>query len=393
MTSNKTADDPGQRRRFRTVGGAVGLGLCILAALGISGRNGLGERDDEEDRKLPARPPRLARWPDRGAISDRLPVEGHMPALDGAIGWINSPPLTPAGLRGKVVLVDFWTYSCINWRRTLPYVRAWAQRYADHGLIVLGVHSPEFAFERDGDRVRTATRELGIDYPVAIDSDHAIWNAFENQYWPALYFIDAQGRIRHHQFGEGDYETSEMVLRQLLFEAGDRSLDGAPVSVDARGVEVAADWLDLGSPETYLGYERTQDFASPGGLVRGRRRVYTAPAQLERNHWALAGAWTIGPHAAVVEEPDGQIAFQFHARDLHLVMGPGPAGARVRFRVRLDGQPPGAAHGVDVDEQGNGTIAEPRLYQLIRQAAPIGDRRFEIELLDPGAEVFVFTFG
>ena len=316
-----------------------------------------------------------------------------MPALDGAIGWINSPPLTPAGLRGKVVLVDFWTYSCINWRRTLPYIRAWAQRYAGHGLIVLGVHSPEFAFERDRDRVGTATREMGIDYPVAIDSDHAIWNAFENQYWPALYFIDAQGRIRHHQFGEGDYETSEMVLRQLLSEAGDRSIDGAPVSVDARGVEAAADWGDLGSPETYLGSERTQDFASPGGLVRGRRRVYTAPAQLERNHWALAGAWTIGPRAAVVEEPGGRIAFQFHARDLHLVIGPGRAGARVRFRVLLDGQHPGAAHGVDVDEQGNGTIAEPRLYQLIRQAAPIGDRRFEIELLDPGAEVFVFTFG
>jgi thiol-disulfide isomerase/thioredoxin len=392
MTTNKTAGDPGPRRRIRTIGGVVGLGLGILAAFGISGRNGFGERDDDEDNKSPARPPRLARWPDRGATSDRLPVEGHMPALD-ATGWINSSPLTPKGLRGKVVLVDFWTYSCINWRRTLPYVRAWAQRYADHGLIVVGVHSPEFAFERDGDRVGAATREMGIGYPVAIDSDHAIWNAFENQYWPALYFIDAQGRIRHHQFGEGDYETSEMVLRQLLSEAGDRSLDGAPVSVDARGVEAAADWSNLGSPETYLGYERTQDFASIGGLVHNRRHLYAVPAQLSRNHWALAGAWTIGPHSAVVDEPGGQVALQFHARDLHLVMGPGPAGARVRFRVRIDGQPPGPARGVDVDEQGNGVIAEPRLYQLIRQEAPIGDRRFEIELLDPGAQVFVFAFG
>jgi thiol-disulfide isomerase/thioredoxin len=323
----------------------------------------------------------------------RLPDEGKMPSLGSASEWLNSPPLTTAGLRGKVVVVDFWTYTCINWLRTLPYVRAWAAKYKDQGLVVIGVHSPEFAFEKTVDNVRRAATDMRVDYPIAIDSDHALWRAFKNEYWPALYFVDARGRIRHHQFGEGEYEQSERVIQQLLTEAGIGGIGHDLVAVNAPGSEAAADWGNLKSPENYVGYERTQNFASPGGAKSDKRRVYAAPAQLRLNHWALSGEWTVAKQATVLHTANGRIAYRFHARDLHLVMGPAAPGTAVRFRVLIDGQPPGAARGIDVDGQGNGTVAEQRLYQLIRQPMPIADRQFEIEFLDAGVEAFAFTFG
>jgi thiol-disulfide isomerase/thioredoxin len=323
----------------------------------------------------------------------QLPVEGELPSFRGATGWLNSPPLTASDLRGKVVLIDIWTYTCINWLRTLPYVRAWGERYKNQGLVVIGVHSPEFPFEKDVDNVRRAAKEMRVEFPVAIDSDYAIWRALNNEYWPALYVVDAQGRIRHHQFGEGGYERSEMIIQQLLAEAGSGGIGHELVSVDARGAEVAADWDSLKSPENYVGYGRTENFASPGGAVPDKRRVYTAPAQLKLNHWALSGDWTVQKPAIALNKANGRIAYRFHARDLHLVMGPAARGSSVRFRVLLDGQPPGVAHGIDVDAQGNGTLTEQRLYQLIRQQKPIGDRQFEIEFLDSGVEAFAFTFG
>jgi thiol-disulfide isomerase/thioredoxin len=322
-----------------------------------------------------------------------LPIEGEMPSLGSATGWLNSQPLTTSGLRGKVVLVDFWTYTCINWLRTLPYVRAWAAKYKDQGLVVIGVHSPEFAFEKNLDNVRRAAKDMKVDYPIAIDSDHAIWRAFKNEYWPALYFVDAQGRIRHHYFGEGEYETSERIIQQLLAAVGSAGSGHGLVSVDARGAEAAADWGNLKTPENYLGYERTENFASPGGSVLDKRRVYAAPARLKLNDWALSGDWTMGKQVTVLNKSNGRIAYRFHARDLHLVMGPAARGTSVRFRVLIDGQPPGVAHGIDVDDRGNGTVSEQRLYQLIRQPKPIAERQFEIEFLDSGVEVFAFTFG
>jgi thiol-disulfide isomerase/thioredoxin len=323
----------------------------------------------------------------------QLPIEGSLPSLAGATGWLNSPPLTAAGLRGSVVLVDFWTYTCINWLRTLAYVRAWAERYKDQGLVVLGVHTPEFDFEHDLDNVRRAVGDLRVDYPVAIDNDYAVWTAFDNHYWPALYFADAQGQIRHHQFGEGDYEQSEMILQQLLTEAGTGAVGQELVAVDPAGLEAAADWASLRSPENYLGYERTENFASPDGAVLDTRHGYAVPARLRLNHWALAGDWTVRPQATVLNAPGGGIAYRFHARDLHLVMAPPARGTPVRFRVRIDGQPPGAAHGTDVDDQGNGTLAEPRLHQLVRQPGPVSERTFEITFLDPGVQAYAFTFG
>lgn len=323
----------------------------------------------------------------------RLPMGGDMPSLAGATAWLNSPPLKPEGLRGKVVLVNFCTYSCINWLRTLPYVRAWAEKYRDRGLVVIAAHTPEFGFEHDLGNVRRALKAMRVDYPVAIDNDYAIWRAFNNNVWPALYFIDAQGHIRHHQFGEGDYEQSEKVVQQLLTEAGRSGIGRELVSIDAKGVEAAADWKNLKSPETYVGYARAENFASPGGAAFDKRRVYAVPAQLKLGHWALAGDWTIGKEVAVLNTANGRIAFRFHARDLHLVMGAPAREAPRRFRVLIDGQPPAAGHGLDVDASGNGTVAEPRLYQLIRQPQPIADRQFEIEFLDPGVEAFVFTFG
>jgi thiol-disulfide isomerase/thioredoxin len=323
----------------------------------------------------------------------QLRVEGGLPSLGGATTWLNSPPLTAGDLRGKVVLFDFWTYSCINWRRTLPYVRAWAEKYKDQGLVVVGVHSPEFDFEKDVENIRRAAGVMGIDYPIAIDSDHAIWRAFRNDYWPALYFVDAQGHIRHHQFGEGEYEQSERIIQQLLAEAGADGISHELVSINAGGVEAAAEWGSLRSPENYVGYERTENFASPGGAVPDRRRSYVVPARLWLNHWALSGDWTVGKEAAVLNNAGGRIVYRFHARDLHLVMGPTARGRSVRFRVLIDGQSPGAAHGIDVDDQGIGTATELRLYQLIRQPGPVTDRQFEIEFLDSGVTAFSFTFG
>jgi len=329
----------------------------------------------------------------RTSAAAQSPIEGELASLGSAIEWLNSQPLTAAALRGKVVLIDFWTYSCINWLRTLPHVRAWAEKYKDQGLVVIGVHSPEFEFEKDVDNVRRAAKDMRVDYPIAIDSGHAIWRAFKNEYWPALYFVDAQGHIRHHQFGEGDYEQSEMMIQKLLAEAGFGAVGRELVSVDARGLEAAADWGSLQSPENYVGYERTENFASVGGAILDKRYVYAAPDRLSLNHWALSGDWTVEKQATVLNKANGRIAYRFHARDLHLVMGPATRGTSVRFRVLIDGRPPGAAHGIDVDDQGNGTVTEQRLYQLIRQPKPIADRHFEIEFLDSGVEAFAFTFG
>ncbi|WP_083939256.1 thioredoxin family protein [Deinococcus apachensis] len=323
----------------------------------------------------------------------RLPVEGAFPSLEGATGWLNSSPLTAADLHGKVVLVSFWTYTCINWLRSLPYLRAWAAKYKDHGLVVIGVHTPEFAFEKDVDNVRRAAKDMGVEYPIAIDNDYAVWNAFDNMYWPALYFVDAQGNIRHHQFGEGEYEESEMIIQQLLTSAGNSHLDLDFVSVHATGAEVAADWGHLRSPENYVGYDRTENFASNGPIRLNEPYIYEIPARLMLNHWALSGEWAIGRQAIVLNQAGGRIVYRFHARDLHLVMGPTVKGTTVRFRVFLEGQAPGAAHGVDVDDQGNGSVTEQRLYQLIRQPGPITDQQFEIEFLDAGVEALAFTFG
>ena len=326
-------------------------------------------------------------------VAVQLPIEGELPSLGSATEWLNSPPLTAASLRGKVVLVDFWTYTCINWLRSLPYVRAWAEKYKNQGLVVIGVHAPEFGFEKNFDNVRRAVKDLKVNYPVAIDNDHALWRAFKNEYWPALYFVDAQGKIRHHHFGEGEYERSERVIQQLLAEAGSGGIGQELVSVDASGAEVAADWGSLKSPENYVGYDRTENFASSGGAVLDKQRIYAVPARLRLNQWALSGDWTVKKQATVLNKANGRIAYRFHARDLHLVMGPAARGTSVRFRVLIDGQPPGAAHGIDVDDQGNGRVTEQRLYQLIRQPKPIADRLFEIEFLDSGVEAFAFTFG
>jgi thiol-disulfide isomerase/thioredoxin len=325
--------------------------------------------------------------------SARLPDEGELPSLDGATGWLNSPPLTPAGLRGKVVLVDFWTYTCINWLRQLPYLRAWADKYSGHGLVVIGVHTPEFSFEGTFDNVREAVEEMRIDYPVAIDNDYAVWRAFDNHYWPALYFADAQGRIRHHHFGEGEYEQSEMVIQQLLADAGHADAGDGLVLVEADGLEAPADWGTLRSAENYAGYARTENFASPGGAVRDESHLYAIPARLLLNQWALSGDWTMGEEAATLNAPDGRIACRFHARDLNLVMGPAASGSPVRCRVLIDGQPPGEAHGTDIDNDGTAVVAWQRVYQLIRQPGQISDRTFEISFIDPGARAYSFTFG
>ncbi|MDB5936442.1 MAG: hypothetical protein JWQ01_3786 [Massilia sp.] len=323
----------------------------------------------------------------------RLPLQGRMPAFDGATAWLNSPPLPSAALRGNVVLVNFCTYSCINWLRTLPYVRAWAGKYRDQGLVVIGVHTPEFDFEHDLGNVRRALANMRVDYPVAIDNDYAIWNAFNNQYWPALYFVDAQGAFRHHRLGEGDYGQSERTIEQLLAEAGKGVPARVPVAVTPSGIEAAADLANLQSPENYVGNARTENFSSPGGAALDQRRVYTAPMPMALNHWALAGDWTIGKRSIVLNKANGRIAYGFHARDLHLVMGPSTRGAPVRFRVLIDGQPPATGRGLDVADGGGGTVSEPRLYQLVRQRPPIVSRQFDIEFLDPGVEAYAFTFG
>ena len=334
-------------------------------------------------------------WPVPAGLhtASRLPVEGELPSFDGATGWLNSPPLTPAGLRGKVVLVDFWTYTCINWLRQLPYVRAWAEKYSGQGLVVIGVHTPEFGFEHDEPNVRRAVQDMNITYPVAIDDDYAVWRAFDNNYWPALYFADAQGRIRHHHYGEGEYQQSEMVIQQLLAEAGVRDVGLDLVTPEAPGLEAPADWTDLRSPENYTGYERTENFASPGGAVPGQPRSYALPDRLLLNDGALAGDWTMGEQATTLNAPGGRMACRFQARDLNLVMGPAAQAAAAGYRVLLDGQPPGPAHGLDVDAEGRGTATEQRLHQLIRQPGPVTERTAEITFLEPGIEACSFTFG
>jgi hypothetical protein len=288
-------------------------------------------------------------------------------------------------------MVDFCTYTCINWIRTLPHIRAWAAKYGEAGLAVLGVHTPEFGFEHDPDNVRVAAADMHVEYPVAIDNDYSIWRAFGNMYWPALYFADARGRIRHHQFGEGDYANSESIVQQLLADAGLGPGAGL-VSAEGDGVEAPADWATLQSPETYLGYERAERLAAPRDAVLDARHVYAPPVQLSLNEWALSGAWTLGRQAARLDDAGGKVSYRFHARDLHLVMGPA-AGDAVRFRVMLDGRPPAADRGLDVDEDGLGVASQQRLYQLIRQSGPVAQHLFEITFLDPGVEAYVFTFG
>jgi thiol-disulfide isomerase/thioredoxin len=319
--------------------------------------------------------------------------EDTFPPLSGATEWLNSHPLTAAGLRGKVVLIQFWTYTCVNWRRTLPYVRGWAEKYRSRGLVVIGVHTPEFSFEHDTDNVRWAIKDMKIDYPIANDNEYAIWNAFKNEYWPANYFIDAKGKVRHHQFGEGAYEQSETLIQQLLSETGGSAIDPGLVTVAPSGAEVAADWGNLQSPETYVGQNQTDNFASPGVAYLNSPHVYTFPRRLDLNHWALSGNWTTGKEAATSNQSGGRVAYRFHARDLNLVMGPAVRGGLVRFRVLIDGEPPVASCGVDIDSEGNGKIVEQRLYQLIRQPTPIVDRQCEIEFLNSGAEAYDFTFG
>ncbi len=325
------------------------------------------------------------------ADNGMLPVEGTLPELSGATQWLNSPPLTASALKGKVVLVDFWTYSCINCLRTIPYVRAWADKYRDQGLVVIGIHAPEFAFEKNIENVKAAIANFRIDYPVAVDNDYSLWRAFQNHYWPAHYFVDAQGRIRHHHFGEGEYDQSERVIQQLLAEAGKTPVHDL-VSVNATGAEAAADLGDVQSPETYVGYARGENFVSPGGVVQDESHVYK-PGTPQLNQWSLAGDWTVNGESATLNDASGGIVYRFHARDLHLVLGPGPSGKPVRFKVTIDGMAPGASHGSDIDADGQGTVTSERLYQLLRQGGDIADHTFEIRFLDPGVQAYAFTFG
>lgn len=349
----------------------------------------------DSDREPAADRPGLIRSFVHRVAGDRaaLPVEGRLASFAGATRWLNSEPLSPEGLRGRVVLVDFWTYTCVNWLRTLPYVRAWAATYAGAGLTVVGVHTPEFGFEGDVGNVIAQSRALDVGYPVAVDSDYAVWRAFGNHFWPALYLADAHGRLRYHHFGEGEYAMAEMAIQQLLLEAGAQGVEGDLVTVRPRGLEVAADWATLGSPETYLGHGRSTGFASatPGAL--DRPYDYAAAPRLPLNHWDLTGRWTVARHAAVLDEPGGRVAYQFRARDVNVIMGPVPGGGPVRFRVLLDGGPAGDAAGTDVDADGTGTAPDQRCYQVIRQRGPVTERRFEIEFAGAGVEVYCFTFG
>jgi len=322
----------------------------------------------------------------------KLRAETHLPALDGATGWLNSGPLTREGLRGHVVLVDFWTYTCINWLRTLGHVRAWHEQYADRGLVIVGVHTPEFPFERDEANVRWAVQFQRVGYPVALDPDFAVWRAFSNNAWPAVYIADEEGQIRHMHFGEGGYEECERAVQMLLREAGHEDVPDGLVSVVDDGFEAQAAWQTLGSPETYLGYEQGQNFVSAGIAEFDEPQEFGVPDTVERNQWALSGNWTLGPGKSVLDEGGGSLVFRFHARDVNLVMGP-PASGPVQFRVSVDGEPPGESHGLDVDDEGDGTLDRPRLHQLIRERRPVTDRTFEITFEAPGAEVYCFTFG
>ncbi|MBB6155969.1 cytochrome c biogenesis protein CcdA/thiol-disulfide isomerase/thioredoxin [Pseudomonas sp. JAI115] len=381
---------------------ALGLDTGLLARLSTASTGGI---EQALVGKLTSKSPTgngtmMAQIPAAGGamkVADKapgtLPVEGQLPPLNGAVQWLNSPPLDAQALKGKVVLVDFWTYSCINCLRTLPYVKAWAEKYRDQGLVVIGVHAPEFAFERDVGNVTKAMKELGINYPVAIDNDYKIWRAFNNEYWPAHYFADAQGRIRYHHFGEGDYAESERVIQQLLREAGAKTVADGLINADAQGVQQAPDMNQVLSPETYVGYQRAEHFVPETGLVPDKVATYNPPANLTLNDWSLGGQWAVGAEQATASAPASRIVYRFHARDLHLVLGPGADGKPVRFNVSIDGQAPGDAHGVDVAADGSGRVTEQRLYQLVRQTDEVKDRTFTIEFLDPGVSAYAFTFG
>ncbi|WP_426663422.1 cytochrome c biogenesis protein DipZ [Rhodanobacter aciditrophus] len=366
---------------------ASGVDTGLLTRVSLAGSNGIEQKLIDAVRPMPAAVAAPAPKP-----GEALPVEGTLPSLAGATGWLNSAPLTPAALHGKVVLVDFWTYSCINCLRSLPYVEAWYDKYKDHGLVVVGVHSPEFAFEKDPANVAAAVRRLGVRYPVALDSDYAIWQGFNNEYWPADYFIDAQGRIRHHYFGEGGYAEGEDTIRRLLTEAGYKDLPGGYVQPGAKGAEAASSGDHNRSPETYVGYARADNFAS-GQVAHDDAFAYRTPATLASNQWGLAGRWTVHAQDAALDTANGSITYRFRGRDLHLVLGPGSDGKPVRFRITLDGQAPGADHGMDTDAAGNGTVTAQRLYQLVRQAHGNGERTFTITFLDPGVRAYAFTFG
>ncbi len=367
--------------------------LCLTAAAIAGTQLGIAVRAQTQPRSI--QPPKQENMKVHPMAREarRDPIEGELPSLAGATAWLNSQPLTPASLRGKIVLVQFWTYTCINWRRTLPYVRAWADKYKSQGLVVIGVHTPEFPFEKNLDNIRQQAKDMMVEYPIVVDSDYRVWTAFNNEYWPALYLVDAQGRIRYHHFGEGEYEKSERMIQKLLSDTGVGNIAEKLVSVDPRGPEVAADWNDLQSPENYVGYGKAEGFSSPGGAARDKDRVYAAPGKLGLNEWALSGNWRVDRGAAALKQENGRIIYRFRARDVNLVMGPATRGKSVRFRVLIDGNPPGSSHGTDADEQGYGTVSEQRLYQLIRQAKPIVERQFEIEFLEPGVEAFAFTFG
>jgi cytochrome c biogenesis protein CcdA/thiol-disulfide isomerase/thioredoxin len=367
---------------------SFGLDTGFLTRISLSGTNGL-EQSLVDRLRTPAQ---SAQTSPAGGTEPNLGVEGGFPSLSGATAWLNSPPLTSESLKGKVVLIDFWTYSCINCLRTIPYIKAWAEKYKDHGLVVIGVHTPEFAFERDVDNVRRAVSDLKIGYPVAIDNDYKVWRAFDNEYWPAHYFIDAEGRTRYHHFGEGDYDGSERVIQRLLAEAGNSGVPQSLVSVAASGAEAAPSEGDDKSPETYIGYNRADNFVSPGGIVEDENHLYDS-ADPKLNQWSLSGDWLVSGERATLTSDNGKIIYRFHARDLHLVLGPTADGKPIQFRVTIDGQAPGEDHGADTDADGHGVVNGQRLYQLIRQSGAIKDRTFEIQFLDPGVHAYAFTFG
>src|SRR5271168_5567502 len=382
----------------RGLGAAVIIGVVAIALgwdTGLLAKISFVNTATAEEHLIHAlgSPKRVAMTAGAAEQQPALADEGPMPELSGAVAWINSPPLTRDALRGKVVVVDFWTYSCINCLRAIPYVEAWEEKYKNDGLVVIGVHTPEFAFEKDQGNVSNAVTDLKITYPVAIDSDYAIWKAFNNQYWPAHYFIDAKGEIRYHHFGEGKYDESEEVIQQLLKEKNSSLNASGFVQVNPSGSEAAPDFGNVASPETYIGYDRAQNYASPQKIKQDKPQLYTAPGRLDVNQWGLVGSWNVsGEHAQLVAAP-GKVIFRFHARDLHFVLGPGENGQPIRFRIRIDGTPPGEDHGGDTDAKGDGVVKEYRLYQLVRQQGKVEDRTFEIEFLDPGVQAFAFTFG
>jgi thiol-disulfide isomerase/thioredoxin len=383
-------------RRALGVAGIVGfVALALCSDVNILPRFHFTNTAKAEDSLIGAlHPGKLA----ADAASPRgfhslLGDEGAMPDLDGAIGWLNSAPLSRKSLRGKVVLVNFWTYTCINSLRPLPYVKSWAAKYKDAGLLVIGVHTPEFSFEHEAMNVEDAVRNLNVVFPVAIDSDYRLWQSFNNQAWPAQYLVDGKARIRYHHLGEGDYGETERVIQELLKENGATGLASVTTSISGTGIEAAPDWTDERSPETYIGYRQAQNFASPEKVHKDSVERYSAPAKLSLNHWGLSGSWNVNAESAVLQEVPGRIIFRFHSRDLNLVLAPTKNGSAVRFKVRLDGAALGEDHGVDTAPDGSGEVREPRLYQLIRQKGPIVDRTFEIEFLDPGVHALDFTFG